>query len=165
MSASDTGVQAVVVVERTYFAPLEELWALWTTTDGFESWWGPEGFRVQVHELDARTGGALVYDMIATAPEAVAAMKAAGQAVLHGTRGWYDVFEPMRRLSLMHVVDFVPGLAPYETRIDVDFFPDGEAVRMVITLHPHPDPMWTDMSAQGFGSQITKLDRRYGWTG
>src|SRR5690606_30020703 len=52
-----------VVMERTYEAPVEDLWELWTTREGFESWWGPEGFRVEVHELDLRVGGALAYDM------------------------------------------------------------------------------------------------------
>jgi hypothetical protein len=33
---------------------------------------------------------------------------------------------------------------------------------MVVTLHPHLDPEWTKMSAEGFGSQLTKLDQRYG---
>jgi hypothetical protein len=31
-----------------------ELWKLWTTKDGFESWWGPEGFRADVHTIEAR---------------------------------------------------------------------------------------------------------------
>src|SRR5262245_13778297 len=58
-----------VVLERTYRARAEELWDLWTTKEGFESWWGPEGFRVEVRTLEARAGGALHYDMIADAPE------------------------------------------------------------------------------------------------
>ena len=58
-----------VVPERTYRAWAEELWDLWTTKKGFELWWGPEGFRVEVRTLEARTGGALHYDMIVDAPE------------------------------------------------------------------------------------------------
>src|SRR5215510_1046281 len=67
-----------IVVERSYQATLSEVWELWTTKEGFESWWGPEGFRVEVHELDARVGGKLDYDMIADAPEAIEAMKKLG---------------------------------------------------------------------------------------
>jgi hypothetical protein len=52
-------------------------------------------------------------------------------------------------------------MEPYESRIDVDFYPSGDCVRMVVTLHPHVDPQWTRMSLQGFSSQLTKLDRRY----
>ena len=39
-----------MVLERTYEATAQELWELWTTKEGFESWWGPEGFRVEVDE-------------------------------------------------------------------------------------------------------------------
>ena len=31
------------VIERTYRASVDELWDLWTTKEGFESWWPPEG--------------------------------------------------------------------------------------------------------------------------
>lgn len=155
--------QAAVVVERTYRAPVEELWALWTTKAGFESWWGPEGFRVEVHAIEAREGGPLEYDMIADAPEAIAAMKAMGQPLSHGTRGVFAEFRPNARLRLVHVIDFVPDTPPYESVIEVDFTAAGDQARMVVTLHPHLDPHWTKMSVEGFASQLGKLDRRYRW--
>ena len=164
LSAGAAAPQAAVVVERTYRAPIEELWALWTTQAGFESWWGPQGFRVEVHALEARQGGALEYDMIADAPEAIAAMKGMGQPLSHGTRGTYAEFRPHERLSLVHVIDFVPGSEPYESLIEVDFSAAGDLARMVVTIHPHLDPHWTKMSVEGFGSQLTKLDKRFGWT-
>ena len=52
--------QAFIRLERRYEAAVEDLWFLWTTKEGFESWWGPEGFRVEVHKLDLRVGGDLV---------------------------------------------------------------------------------------------------------
>jgi len=156
--------QAVVVVERLYRARVEDLWALWTTKDGFESWWGPESFRVEVHALEAREGGKLEYDMIADTPEAIAAMKKMGHPVSHYTRGTYAQFRPHTHLALVHVIDFISGTQPYESLIEVDFKPVGDQARMVVTLHPHLDPHWTRMSAEGFGSQLTKLDKRFGWT-
>lgn len=162
---TETAVQAAVVVTRTYKASPQELWSLWATKDGFESWWGPQGFRVEVHELDAQLNGALVYDMIADAPEAVAAMKQMGQPLSHMTKGKFSAYWPHDRLQLSHIIDFVPGQTPYETLIDVDFYAEGEETRMVVTLHPHIDPHWTKMSVMGFGSQLTKLDARYGWEG
>jgi uncharacterized protein YndB with AHSA1/START domain len=156
--------QAAVVVERIYRAGVEELWALWTTRAGFESWWGPEGFRVEVSALEARPGGRLEYEMIADSPEAIAAMKRMGQPLSHATRGTYAEFRPHERLSLVHVIDFVPGMEPYETTIEVAFSPAGDLARMAVTLHPHLDPHWTKMSIEGFSSQLTKLDKRFGWT-
>lgn len=167
MSEKSTSVvaQPTVVVERTYRARVEELWALWTTKAGFESWWGPEGFRVEVHALEARVGGALEYDMIADAPDAIAAMKRMGHPTSHATRGRFAELEPLARLSLVHVIDFIPGAEPYESRIEVDFHASGDHARMVVTIHPHRDPHWTKMSIEGFRSQLTKLDRRFGGPG
>lgn len=156
--------QAVVVIERTYNAAVEDLWALWTTKAGFQSWWGPEGFRVEVKALEAREGGALVYDMIADAPEAVAAMADLGQPISHATHGTYADFQPYERLKLVHVIDFIAGVEPYESVIEVTFHADGGQTRMVVKLHPHLDPHWTRMSAEGFSSQLSKLDRRFSWS-
>jgi uncharacterized protein YndB with AHSA1/START domain len=157
--------QAKMIIERTYSAGIEELWELWTTKAGFESWWGPEGFRVEVHALEARIGGALEYDMIADAPEAIAAMKHLGQPLSHGTRGRFAELRPLERLSLVHVIDFITGVEPYETTIEVDFHASGNDARMVVTLHPHRDPHWTKMAEEGFRSQLTKLDKRFGGSG
>jgi uncharacterized protein YndB with AHSA1/START domain len=165
LSTGATAPQAAVVIERVYRASVEDLWALWTTKAGFESWWGPEGFRVEVRQLEPRAGGALEYDMIADAPEAIAAMKRMGQPLSHGTRGSYAEFRPHERLRLVHVIDFVPGSEPYEHAIEVDFSAAGDKARMVVTAHPHLDPLWTKMSIEGFTSQLAKLDRRFGWTG
>src|SRR5690349_18255944 len=57
-------VKSRVIIERTYEASVGELWDLWTTKEGFESWWGPIGCRVEVHKMEARQGGAFFYDMI-----------------------------------------------------------------------------------------------------
>lgn len=75
------------VIERTYRAGLDELWRLWTTKEGFESWWGPEGFRADVHALEARLGGALHYDIVADTPEMIETMRQMGRPASHAARG------------------------------------------------------------------------------
>jgi len=152
-----------VVIERTYDAAVEDLWALWATKAGFESWWGPEGFRVEVHAMEAVPGGALHYDMIADSPEAIVAMRNMGQPLSHNTHGRFDEFRPHSRLTLKHVIDFIAGVDPYESLIEVDFEPLGDRARMVVTIHPHRDAHWTRMATEGFRSQLTKLDRRFGF--
>lgn len=150
-----------IVFERTFRAPVAEIWDLWTTADGFASWWGPEGFRVEVHELDARVGGALVYDMIADAPQQIEAMQRMGQPTSHGTHGTFVEVQHHRRLAITHVIDFLPGVAPYDSTVIVEFFQRGDHVRMVITLRPMHDAHWTQMATMGWASQLTKLDARY----
>src|SRR6185436_16234688 len=114
-----------VVIERTYRARIDEVWDLWTTKEGFESWWGPEGFRVEVHAIDPREGGALHYDMIADAPEQVAAMQRMGHPISHETRGRFAEVRPRERLAITHVIDFLPGVKPYESTIRVELFASG----------------------------------------
>lgn len=159
---TDNAVQSEpIVVERTYGASVEQLWALWTTKEGFESWWGPEQFRVEVHAMEARPGGRISYEMIADTPEATAAMEAIDQASRHATHGWFDEYRPFERLALRHKIDFIRGQEPYEHLIEVALTPLGDMARMVVTIHPHADAHWTRMAVEGFRSQLTKLDRRY----
>jgi uncharacterized protein YndB with AHSA1/START domain len=149
--------QAVIRLERRYEAAVEDLWFLWTTKEGFESWWGPEGFRVEVHKLDLRVGGELVYDMIAAAPEQIEFMKKANMATSHGTRATFVEIVPLQRLEICHLIDFIPGKRPYENRTRVEFFPTGSSVRMVINTEEHPDKEWTQRATAGWESQLTKL--------
>jgi uncharacterized protein YndB with AHSA1/START domain len=152
---------AKVVIERTYRANIEDVWALWTTKDGFESWWGPQGFRADVQELDARAGGALRYEMIADSPEMVAAMKQMGHPTSHATRSRFTEINPRSRLVLTNVIDFLPGVATYESNIAVDFTSAGHSVRMVVTLDAMHNDAFTKMQKEGFTSQLTKLDQRF----
>lgn len=152
------------IVERTYRAAVAELWALWTTKEGFESWWGPQGFRADVHSIEARPGGLLHYDMVADSPEMIAAMQAIGRPPSHETRASFTEFAPYDRLTITNVIDFLPGVATYEADIVVEFFPQGDQVRMVVTLDPMHSDEFTRMQEQGFTSQISKLDARYGGT-
>ena len=57
--------------ERTYDAPVELIWELWTTAAGLKEWFAFDGFETRVSELDLRPGGQLLYTMTATAPETV----------------------------------------------------------------------------------------------
>jgi uncharacterized protein YndB with AHSA1/START domain len=158
--------KAGIVVERSYSAGVEELWDLWTTKEGFESWWGPQDFRADVRQLDARLGGALHYDMVADTPSMIAAMAEMGRPPSHETRGTFTEFKPYERLVVTHVIDFLPGVKPYDSTMEVEFIlaADGK-VRMVVTLSPMHDDQFTGMQLEGFTSQLSKLDRRYGWEG
>jgi uncharacterized protein YndB with AHSA1/START domain len=154
-------MRAKVVIERTYRARIEEVWELWTTKQGFESWWGPQGFRADVRVLDARTGGALEYDMVADSPEMVAEMRRLGQPASHATRARFSELRPHERLVITNVIDFLPGVEPYESVVAVDFFTTGDRVRMVVALDPMHTEEVTRMQEQGFTSQLTKLDARF----
>jgi uncharacterized protein YndB with AHSA1/START domain len=146
-------------LERTYRASPAEVWALWTTKDGIESWWGPEGFTVTVKKLDLRPGGELIYVMAATAPEQVAFMKQAGMPVAHDARIVYAAVEANRRLAYTHDVDFVPGVPAYaiETIVELHAAPGG--VRLVLEFDPLHSPEWTRRATAGWESELGKLEK------
>jgi uncharacterized protein YndB with AHSA1/START domain len=152
---------STITFERTYPATLDEVWELWTTKDGFESWWGPEGFSVKVHELDARPGGLLRYDMIATAPETVAFMKQAGMPLATPSSFTYTELTPKTRLGYRHAVDFIPGVAPYSVSSVVELQAKGDTVRMTVTIDTMHSQEWTQRTSAGWESQLRKLDKRF----
>lgn len=156
-----SGDRAKIVIERTYRARVSDVWDLWTTKEGFESWWGPQGFRADVQELDARVGGTLRYDMVADSAEMIAAMKAIGRPASHPTHATFTEVKPQQRLVITNVIDFLPGVAAYEAKIAVDLHVAGDRVRMVVALDPMHSDEFSKMQAEGFTSQLTKLDARF----
>lgn len=144
-------------LERRYEAAVEDLWYLWTTKEGFESWWGPEGFRVEVHKLDLRTGGELIYDMIAVDPAQIEHMKKANMPISNRTRATFGEIILHKSLEIVHLIDFIPGVSPYENRSRVEFFAEEESVRMVITVDEYHNEEWTRLATMGWESQLTKL--------
>jgi uncharacterized protein YndB with AHSA1/START domain len=146
-----------ITLERTYEATLEEVWELWTTKEGIESWWGPEGFTVTVQKLDLRVGGELLYTMTATGPDQVAFMKRAGMPTATKTRITYDEVVRPRRLAYTNLVDFVPGVDPYGAAQVVELSSVGGQVRMVLTLDAMHDETWTSRAVMGWESELGKL--------
>jgi uncharacterized protein YndB with AHSA1/START domain len=161
MSGSTSRRRAKFVVTRTYRATLKQVWDLWTTKEGFESWWAPEGCRVDVHEIDARPGGVLRYDMVAEAPEKIAAMKAIGLTPVNVNHGRFTELRPRSRLVLANTIDFFPGVDAYETEIAVDIIAEGDKVRMVVAFSGMHRDDFTKMQEEAFESQLAKLDARF----
>jgi len=162
MSTPEKAHRGTVVIERSYRASIGDVWDLWTTKDGFESWWGPQGFRAEVNELNARVGGALRYEMIADTPEMIAAMKQMGRPASHSSSARFTELRQRERLVITSVIDFIPRVAAYESQIAVDFKVEGDHVRMVVTLDAMHSPEMTRMQEEGFTSQLGKLDSRFG---
>lgn len=145
-------------IERTYSASVEDAWALWTSKQGIESWWGPEGFAVTVQTMDLRPGGALTYLMTATAPEQVAFMQKAGMPLSTPCRITFTEVTAPTRLAYTTLTDFVPGVEPYEVATVVELKPVPEGVRMVVTFDAMHDDLWTERARAGHESQLRKLD-------
>lgn len=145
-------------IERSYTASIEEVWDLWTTKDGIESWWGPEGFDVTVTSIDLRPGGRLVYQMTATGPQQVAFMKSAGMPLSTECRITYLDVSPPSRLAYSTLTDFIPGVTPYEVTTVVDSEKTQIGVKLTVTSDVMHDDVWTERARAGHESQMRKLD-------
>lgn len=146
-----------ITMERTFAAPVADVWDLWTTKDGIESWWGPDGFRVEVRSIDLRPGGELRYAMIAAEADKIEFMKKAGMPTVTEAHVRYTEVTPLSRLAYLHHTDFVPGVTPYDVATQVDLHVEGESVRMVLTFDPMHDAHWTKMAVMGWESELGKL--------
>jgi uncharacterized protein YndB with AHSA1/START domain len=152
-----SGARRTVTLERTFKASIEEVWDLWTTKDGIESWWGPDGFAVTVHKLDLRPGGALLYAMTAVGSDQITFMKNAGMPLSSETRVTYTVVDPPRRLAYSTLADFIPGVEPYDVTTVVDLHETADGVRLVLTQEAMHDESWTQMAIMGWESELNRL--------
>ncbi|MFA5943477.1 MAG: SRPBCC domain-containing protein [Candidatus Thermoplasmatota archaeon] len=143
--------------ERTFQAPLEDIWDLWTTKEGIESWRGPDGFSVKVQAIDLRPGGALEYTMTATGAAQVEFMQAAGMPVATKNRGTYVEVTPRRRLVYTHLADFIPDVEPYEIAHVVELHEAPQGVRMVLTVDAMHSLNWSKLMEMGWQSELDNL--------
>ena len=58
-----------VVIERTFDAPVDLVWRMWTDGDEFARWYGPSGATIPVADIDARIGGQRRVCMEMTTPD------------------------------------------------------------------------------------------------
>lgn len=148
-----------IVLERSYQAALEDVWDLWTTKDGIESWWGPEGFRVEVRTISLRPGGELHYAMIADTPETVAFMRQAKMPIVQECSLRYIEVLPRRRLSYLHRADFIPGVAAYDVTHVLELQAVGDRVLLRLTFDRMHDDTWTERAASGWGQELDQLGK------
>jgi uncharacterized protein YndB with AHSA1/START domain len=146
-------------IERTYQTTAEDVWELWTTREGIESWWAPDGFTVDVEKLDLEPGGELVYTMTAAAPEQVEFMRNAGMPLTTRSRKRFTEIAPTTRLAYTSLVDFVPDVPPYEFHTVIDLEPVDEGVAVTMAVEAMHDPVWTERLLAGRANELDNLAR------
>jgi uncharacterized protein YndB with AHSA1/START domain len=141
--------------ERTYDAPAELIWELWTTAAGLDEWFAPDGFETRVTGFELRPGGQLRYTMTATAPETVSFLRDTGNPLsVEVTKTFTEVVAPTR-LAYWSLIDFVPDHEPYKHLTTVDIEPVGDRTTVVMTLDSLHDEAWTQ---QHRAHRVNELD-------
>jgi uncharacterized protein YndB with AHSA1/START domain len=151
------GERRTLTLERTYRTTPEEIWELWTTAAGIESFWGPDGFEVKVRRFDLRPGGEFDYTMSATGPDQIEFLKQAGMKLISEHRVAFTELTPHRRLAYMEMANFIPGVEAYEVHTVVEFESAPGGVRMIITFDAMHDDRWTQLATMGREGQLDHL--------
>ena len=146
-------------LERMLKASPEKVWKMWTTKEGLERWWGPDGFSVQVFHIDVRVGGYLDLVMGTEVPEIVAMLEESGVGRSNRLRCDYTVVEPHRRLAYTNLVDFVPGVEPYRATTSIELTPVAGGTRLVLANDFMHSELWTERARMGWEQELGKLER------
>jgi uncharacterized protein YndB with AHSA1/START domain len=159
-ATSDAEQRQRIKLERTLRAPVERVWRLWTTKEGLEKWWGPEGFASIVNRIDVRVGGGYEIAMTAVRADIVAYLESSGAPLTSHDRGDYTEVVEHARLAWTSGVDFIPGVPKYDSDSSVDMRPlaDG-GTHLVVTLEAMHDGHWTKMKTMGWEQQLAKLEQ------
>lgn len=78
---SDPNSTDSVVIERTFDAPVDVVWQMWTVPEHFQAWYGPTGATIPVAKMDVRVGGARLICMEMDTPNGPMQMWFAGEYV------------------------------------------------------------------------------------
>lgn len=155
--ASTSSTSRETIIERNYAAPIEEIWALWTTREGVESWWGPEGFATKIHKLDLRPGGEMHYTMTVVREAQIRGMQQAGLPLSVDAHFTFNQIALRKGLTYTHRADFIPGVAPYDVVNTVEFHREEGGVRVVVKQAPMHSEEWTERARMGMESQLDRI--------
>ena len=135
-----------LVVHRVVRAPVDRVWAAWTTAELMQRWWGPDGVECVGVEIDLRVGGE--YRIGNRTPD--------GSTVW--IEGTYEVVEPRRRL----VYSWRTAATQAAERVSVHFESEGPGTRLRIVHERIPDEPTRVQHGVGWRGCLDGLERHLG---
>ena len=149
----------MIEVRRVFDAPRALVWKAFTDPVHVARWWGPKSIAPvsKVDKLDLRPGGEMRYAMSAVAPEQIAFMKSAGMPLTTEAKLTYTEVSAPKRLAFTQLADFIPGVAPYDVAMLVEFHASAKDVRMVLTMDAMHDEEWTRNMSMGWESELVRI--------
>ena len=147
-----------VQIERTFDAPIDLIWAMWTESEQFAGWYGPTGATIPRAEMDVRVGGRRHIAMAMDTPNGPM------QVFFVGV---YQEVDPKTRLVYTEAMADgdgnaltaeqmgMPAGSPMETSIVVELADLGGGTSMVLT---HVGVAADSPGAQGWAMAMEKFD-------
>ncbi len=149
-----------VQIERTFEAPLDLIWAMWTEAEHFANWYGPMGASIPKAEMDVTVGGKRHIGMAMDTPNGPMEMFFIGE---------YKEIDPKTRLVYTESMGDADGNAmtaeqmgmpagsPMETSVVVELTDLGTSTKMVMT---HVGVPADSPGGQGWNMAIDKMEAR-----
>jgi uncharacterized protein YndB with AHSA1/START domain len=146
-----------VVIERSFDAPVDLIWQMWTDPEHFKAWYGPDGATMPVAKMDVRVGGTRLVCMEVPTPD--------GPMQMWFTGEYREIVENERLVYTESICDEdgnVPSPSnaggpdghPPTTEVRVELEAVGGRTRMVLT---HVGVPADSAGAAGWAMALDKL--------
>ena len=147
-------------IERTFLAPIDVTWAMWTEAEHFANWYGPTGAKIPQAEMNVRVGGRRRITMSMDTPRGPMEMYFIGE---------YREVNPKTRLVYTETMADASGTAmsaeqmgmapgtPVATEVIVELEDLGDRTKMVMT---HVGIPADSPGGQGWAMAMAKLEAR-----
>jgi uncharacterized protein YndB with AHSA1/START domain len=149
--------QDAVVIERSFDAPVDLIWQMWTDPEHFKAWYGPDGATIPAAKLDVRVGGTRLVCIEMQSPDGPMRMWFAGEyrEVVENERLVYTESMSDENGNVSAPTDMsMPGGHPMTTEVRVELQDVGGRTRMVMT---HTGVPGDSPGAAGWAMALDKL--------
>ena len=154
------GSRDAVVIERSFDAPVDAIWEMWTDPEHFKEWFGPTGATIPVAKMDVRVGGSRLICMEVQTPAGPRSMWFAGEylQVVANTLLVYTEFISDANGNAVSPSEMGMGDGhPTKTEVRVELEQLGGVTKMVMTHFGIPSD---SPGAAGWTIALDKLEAR-----
>jgi uncharacterized protein YndB with AHSA1/START domain len=137
----------VLEIERLIPASPERVFEYWTDPELLAKWFGPAGYDVPGHDVDARPGGK--WRATIRSPE----------GTLRTVSGIYNSIDPPRRLVFTWAWDDDAGVRGHETEVTVTLEPTPGGTRLKLVQQMFETSPMRDRHNNGWSSALNRLER------
>jgi uncharacterized protein YndB with AHSA1/START domain len=152
--------QEAVRIERSFDAPVDLIWQMWTDPEHFAAWYGPDGSTIPVARMDVRVGGTRLVCMEMQTPNGPMQMWFTGEYrdVVENERLVYTESMSDENGNVMTASDLnMPEDHPTTTEVRVELEDVGGRTNMVMTHAGIPSD---SPGATGWTMALDKLAAR-----
>ena len=154
------GSQDAVIIERSFDAPVDLIWQMWTDPEHFSAWYGPDGATIPVAKMDVQVGGTRLVGMEVKTPGGPMQMWFTGEyrEVVENVRLVYTESMSDENGNVLSPSDMgMPAGHPTTTEVRVELEDVGGRTNMVMTHAGIPSD---SPGAAGWAMALDKLAAR-----